>query len=135
MRYLWTTYHEDGHIIDQPEDDRYSKHDDTAEWNPSSFRDIQEYKSPVAVFHLLDNKTAKFYGVDLRTGHFFINRSNFTIENTPLSNRKLIYYREVERSYENGQLGEPKIVRYVMGYEGKNAEGKVEKKVIYIDGE
>ena len=28
--------------IKQPPDDRYSKHDDSADWNPSSYRDFLE---------------------------------------------------------------------------------------------
>lgn len=40
FHYLWTAIFADGTHIHQPPDDRYSKHDDMAEYNPSAFRDI-----------------------------------------------------------------------------------------------
>ena len=134
MRYLWKSYHEDGTIIEQPEDDRYSKHDDSVDWNPSAFRDVQDQESPVRVFQLLDSTAGESFSVNLKDGLFNCGRGYFSLENTPLKNRKLIYFREVEQAYENGQLGEANIVRYAIGYEGKNIEGKIEKKVIYING-
>lgn len=127
---LWEAYFEDGHYIYQPADDRYSKHDDTAEWNPSAFRDVLEYDSPVKGFAL------GRWTVDLQTGLFYDNEASpFSLEATPLTNRKLIYFRETQQDFNmDGEGGEPYVVRYAIGYEGKNDKGKIEKKVIYING-
>lgn len=133
MRYLWTAYFDNGDEIVQPIDDRYSKHDDSAEYNPSAFRDIQEHEGEVTYF-VLDDGDGNEYLVDLVTGTFTIESMDFSLEEEPLRDRKLIYYREMEADYVDGEMGEPRIVRYAMGYEGKNSEGKVIKKVIHIDG-
>ena len=42
MKYKWIANFKKKAII-QPDDDRYSKYDPEAEWNPSSFRDFQDY--------------------------------------------------------------------------------------------
>lgn len=136
MRLLWHCYFDNGESLKQPEDDRYSKHDDTSEWNPSAFRDILEHPAKPYWFTLEDS-LGFIAGVDLRHGRFAIGEGTedhwFSLEAEPLSTRKLIYFREVERDNIDGEWQEARIVRYVIGYEGKNAEGKTEKKVIYID--
>lgn len=133
MRLLWTAHFDDGNFIEQPEDDRYSKHDDNADWNPTAFKDIQEYDGNLAVFSLYDGEN-EFYSIDLRNGLFKTKNAKFSLEGTLLTDRKLIYFREMEQNFVNGQSDGPRIVRYAMGYEGKNSTGKVEKKVIYING-
>lgn len=129
---LWAAVFDDGHVICQPEDDRYSKHDDNASWNPSAFRDVLEYDGKL-VFFILDN-----VAVDIVNGLFCthpgkVTRQSFSLELEPLIERKLIYFRVTDRDYKNGVGQEPFIAKYVIGYEGKNAQGVVEKKVIYVD--
>lgn len=125
---LWTAVFKNGHTINQPEDDRYSKHDDTQSWNPSSFRDIQDYENiePLEVFRLGE------FMVNLRTGIFSVNSLDFTLEDEPLTNRKLIYYRVMESDWLGATMSEPRLIQYAIGYEGKNNKGKVEKKVMRI---
>lgn len=133
---LWTAYFDDGHAILQPVSDQYSKHDPDAEWNPSAFRDVLEYKGTLERFVLSDRilSGGHKYTVSLKEGCFYVNGTRFSLEETPLENRKLIYYREMIRDNINGEWQEAKINRYVIGYEGKDPEGKVKKKVIYING-
>jgi len=128
---LWEAFFNDGHSIQQPADDRYSKHDDSSGYNPSAFRDIQDYekKAALTIFILGDVQ------VSLSEGFFIINGVPVFLEDEPLTDRKLIYYRVMETSWTDGLQTEPKILKYAVGYEGKNSKGKVEKKVIYIDGE
>lgn len=125
---LWTAIFEDETVLKQPEDDRYSKHDDSKEHNPSAFRDIQEYPSKVAVFKLGD------WMVDLTTGDFLVDGVVFKLEDEPLTDRKLIYYRIMESDWLGSKMSEPRLLKYAIGYEGKNDKGKVEKKVVYING-
>jgi len=129
LKYLWTVVFEDGHIISQPADDHYSKHDDTAEWNPSAFRDIQDYdRSTVSMFSVGP------YQVSLKMGLFRNDFDNdYSLEDEPLIDRKLIYYREMQQDNVDGSISEPYVVRYAIGYEGKNSKGKIEKKVIYVE--
>ena len=135
---LWSVYFEDGHIIDQPEDDRYSKHDDTAEWNPSAFRDILEYddKSPIKFFELLDQRKVRggVYRVDLSTGGFSVDSAKFRMD-TDDAPRKLIYFRTMDRDNINGEWQEPRVVAYNFGYEYKNNKGKTVKRIITLDGD
>lgn len=131
---LWSAFFEDGHVIDQPEDDRYSKHDDKADWNPSAFRDVLEYKkAPLLHFALLGPANNDIYSVDLDEGTFRIGTKEMSLEVEPLENRKLIYYREMERRNVGGIWLEASVKRYALGYEGKDARGKVVKHVIFLD--
>ena len=43
LDWKWEARFLDGKVITQPDDDKYSKHDDSKEWNPSSYRDFLDY--------------------------------------------------------------------------------------------
>ena len=128
---LWSVVFQDGYIIDQPEDDRYSKHDDNAEWNPSAFRDIIDYeeKSPIGWFHLLADK--HIYAVNLQTGVFSIDGQEFKLDDDDAT-RKLIYFRTMEKNNVDGQWQEPSVVSYNFGYEYKNKSGRTVKRIITL---
>lgn len=134
MKYLWQATFEDGHQIKQPEDDRYSKHDNKLEYNPSAFRDILDYEvlSAVKRFDLL-NKGSDYvvFSVDLSTGEFVVGGRAIRLEdnNSQLTDRKLIYYRTMEKDLISGIQ---RCVAYNYGYEGKNSEGKVIKKIVSL---
>lgn len=138
LKYLWTAWFVDAHMIEQPANDQYSKHIEGAEHNPSAFRDVLDYErvSPIKWFAL--EGAGKWYSIDLCSGLFAATsddgtEAHFSLEDTPLSNRKLIFFRQVQMQTIDGVPQPPKVARYCLGYEGKNAEGKVEKKVIYIE--
>ena len=131
LKYLWTAIFEDGHRIDQPIDDHYSKHDPSQAHNPSSFRDILDYqeKSPVIEFSL--NSDTAHYGVNIKTGEFNIQDTIIHLEQPllNLADRKLIYYRTMRYDMITK---ERTIYAYNFGYEGKDCDGKIIKKVITI---
>ena len=148
LKYLWTGYFLDGKILEQPRDDKYSKHDDDAEHNPSAFRDLLDYMETSDLIYFDINDGTFAYGVDLPTGRFGINGTWFSIEEQyePLTDRKLVYYRAMKqdthlklRKEEDGTITDeshtdaPVIESYYFGYEGKNANGKLVTKVIRID--
>lgn len=130
FKYLWAAYFADGHIINQPQDDKYSKHDPEAEYNPSSFRDILDYeKKSKLVYFTLGN-----FSLDLKYGSISMGEDTreFTLDQPAeeLIDRKLIYYRTKRANLETG---EQYIYAYNFGYEGKHPEtGKIMKKVVTI---
>ena len=129
MKYLWVATFKDGHKIRQPNDDRYSKHDDSSDWNPSAFRDIQEYDSSLTYFELAG------YALDLETGLFYPPAGDaFSLESEPLKDRKLIYFREIEQSWVDGVDQGAETKRFAMGYAGIDKRNKVKTKVIYLNG-
>lgn len=132
---LWKAYFPNGASIFQNKDDRYSKHDDNAEHNPSAFRDILDYPLDPYWF-TLEDETKTVAGVDLSEGKFIVGPDYnwFSLESEPLTDRKLIYFRDINWEQIDGVTQDPYVVRYAIGYEGKNPEGKIEKKVLYIDG-
>jgi hypothetical protein len=98
LKYLWTARFKDGHIISQPKDDHYSKHNDTADWNPSAFRDIQEYqKAPLISFELVNTSIERDRTAVLLDDGSFVHLGNtsFKLEKPgeDIVDRKLIYYR------------------------------------------
>ena len=131
LTYLWEATFEDGNVIVQPQDDKYSKHDDNLSHNPSAFRDILDYaeKSPLAVFALKSDTS--IYAVRLTTGEIFVNGTIFSLEQTGsgLKDRKVIYFRTMSSTIDGLN---PQVVSYNLGYEGKNELGKVEKRIITI---
>lgn len=136
LKYLWRARFENGGAIDQPEDDRYSKHDDEAEHNPSAFRDILDYEkvSPLVWFELNGvGMEEKDYAVNLVHGVFVIDGNAIYLEqpNEELRDRKLIYFRTMRK---NLMTGEVECVAYNYGYEGKDDKGRVIKKVVTING-
>ena len=133
LKYLWEATYEDGHLLRQPVDDKYSKHDSSAEHNPSSFRDLQEYeqKSPLQFFALIGHDR-QVYAVNIETGEFFINGSVFMLDQPleELADRKVIYYRTQRMNMETG---EQYTYAYNFGYEGKHPEsGKIVKRIVTI---
>ncbi len=133
LKYLWTAYFQDGIFIEQTEDDRSKNHDENAEHNPSAFRDILDYGKPLKYFSLQSKDLVK-YEVDLVEGIFFVNGRELSLEEVPLKNRKLIYFREMRKQWIDGVEQEPFVSRYCFGYEGKDPDGKIQKKVIYLGG-
>lgn len=144
LKYLWTAYFKDNAAISQPADDRYSKHIEGAEHNPSAFRDVLDYAEKILLVGFMLSDGERFYYVDLVRAEFVIGFHNdmkfnigdskFHLEDTPLTDRKVIFFRQVRQDYIDGAAQEPYVARYCFGYEGKNAQGNVEKKVIYING-
>lgn len=140
LKYRWTAYFDDGTVLKQPEDDRYSKHVDGAEHNPSAFRDILDHEKIAKLIYFDLNDGTFAYGVDLPSGRFGINGTWFGLEpeDAPETKRKLIYYRVVDRDKvinfdtDEEQDKEPVIQAYCFGYEYKDAHGKNVQKVIQI---
>lgn len=142
LKYLWIALFANNHKIIQPANDQYSKHVEDAEHNPSAFRDILDYEetSPLTHFQLHKKDFYESYGVDVSRGEFWISNTEgtmplpFSLESEPLTDRKLIYFREVHLQTVGGVPQEPFVNRYCFGYEGKNKDGIIEKKVLYING-
>jgi len=142
LKYLWTAYFEDGKIISQPEDDRYSKHDDSFTHNPSAFRDLLDYEKVSKLIYFDINDGIFAYGVDLPSGRFGINGTWFSIEDqdAPLHSRKLVYLREVKQdSVFTGSVAAPKVdvqapvvTGYYFGFEGINPKGEKVTKTIKV---
>lgn len=135
FKYLWQARFANDGVISQPEDDRYSKHDDNAEHNPSAFRDIQEYEEstgvPLVQFSL-HGRDGDIYAVNLLTGEFFLNGTVFMLDQPleELKDRKLIYYRTQRMDL---QTGERYTHAFSFGYEGKHPDsGKIVKRIITI---
>lgn len=124
LKYLWTAFFEDGTIIKQPENDQYSKHDPSAEGNPSAFRDVldKEEESPLVMFLLASPENNSIIGVDLRTGRFTINNVEFDAhdQNLDLSNKelKIVFFREVRRDTIMGVADwkEKEVEHYINRY-------------------
>lgn len=125
---LWSAYFEDGTKLEQTGEDRSKDYVEGAEHNKSAFSDVLAYPSEIVSFSLGG------VTLDLLDGMFLVRGVWFSIELVPLKDRKLIYYRETERDMIDGVWQDAVIKRYAIGYEGKNPKGKVEKKVIFIDG-
>lgn len=139
LKYLWLAKFSDGHIITQPEDDRYSKHDDTADWNPSAFRDIQDYESSsglhVQQFCLVaKDDPAVVLNIDEGTlevsnGSPFATKFSLEKPGDALVNRQLIYYRTRTLDLISGKQY---IQSYTMGYKGTDHKGHVVERTITL---
>lgn len=145
FKYLWRANFIKKTITQHPED-KYSRHNPDAEYNPSSFRDFQNYfdghSGELISFELVGKD--KKYTVDLtrpwcpviycdeegRWGsekHTLIHR-----EKRPLRDVRIIYYRNMEATIVDGVFGEPRVVGYVLGYQGLDGNGNSRKKMITV---
>lgn len=132
--YLWTAIFADGTKIHQPSDDRYSKHDDTAEYNPSAFRDIldKQQESELIGFELKSVDGLHVCFLNMQSHSFVIDSNRIWLERPgeELTDIKLIYFRTMESSNINP---EPRVLAYNFGYAGKDVNsGKIVEKVITI---
>ena len=146
LKYRWIALFKKK-MIKQPLDDKYSKHDPTAEWNPSSFRDFQDYfdehQNDLELFHLISEDAD--YAVDLtdqgkpkiletkRGSHWGADKTVILHrEKRPLSDVRIIYYRKMEMKVINGQASSPEVVGYVLGYQGTDKNGNNRQKTITV---
>lgn len=147
FKYLWRANFIKKVITQHPED-KYSGYNPDAEWNPSSFRDFQNYfdKHPgeLLSFQLVGKDKVKVYTVDLtRTWSPIIycdeegrwGSEKHTViykEKRPLKDVRIIYYRSMEATIVNGVAGEPVVKNYVLGYQGIDENGCCRKKMISV---
>lgn len=129
LKYLWSAIFQDGTQIDQPADDRYSKHDDKAEGNPSAFRDVldKQKESKLVLFGLADAITKDLViAVNLTNGQFITESITFDAhpQNLDLSDKELqvVFHREVRRDTTMDENWEEKdenhyINRYFVGWQ------------------
>ena len=138
FKYLWIAEYADGNILAQPLDDRYTKHDDNLEHNPSSFRDLLDYEdvSPLVNFRLIKAPIPglplkEVASVDLGTGVFTLGDMEFMLERPLelLKDRQIIYFRTHRM---NMQTQEQYIHAYNFGYKGMDDNGKIVEKVVTI---
>ena len=132
--------------ITQHYEDKYSGYNPDAEWNPSSFRDFQNYfdghSGELLSFELVGDGIV--YKIDLsrpwspviysdernRWGydkHTLIHR-----EKRPLKDVRIIYYRKMEANVIDGLVGEPRVTGYVIGYQGLDKNGNNRQKTITV---
>lgn len=143
--YLWKATFENKVIAQHPKD-LYSKHDPDAEHNPSSFRDFQDYfdghSEELVKFELISRENT--FEVDLsepskpkisceRRGRWgSVSNTLLHKEKRPLSNIRIIYYRNMETTIVNGKVGKPRVLSYVLGYQGLDKNGNNRQKTITV---
>lgn len=135
LNWLWEARFLDGKVITQPEDDKYSKHDDSKDWNPSSYRDFLDYfdggKNKLLSFGIANKDSGDVVIVKLDEKKPYIfsyhdgdkNVNDLYHEMQELHDVQPIYYREMENTVVDGVFGEPNVVAYNVGYQGKNDTG------------
>jgi hypothetical protein len=95
--FLFTAEFEDGHIIEQTEQDV-----STIDPERSAFYDVLSYPSPLVRFTLGGDGVS--YGVDLTTGHFILDGVReirpFHPSELPFVNMQIFYARTVQQKLE-----------------------------------
>lgn len=125
LKYLFTAEYEDGSSYTQPEDDVSRLHKGDKDFTPSSFRDIDQDK--LVRFSLSDGTDT--YGVDLRTGEFFVNGKELSLHEQgfdPYAHKlRLIYFREVRKEFDVNMVEKDTYVnRYIFGWQTTDKDGK-----------
>lgn len=146
FKYLWRAVFKNKNILQDP-NDLYSKHDPFAEYNPSSFRDFQEYfdghNKELEAFELW-SEDAKYW-VDfskrgypeirvLKKGKNWASDKEVILyrEKRELSDLRVIYYRNMEATIVDGKFGEPRVLSYTLGYQGLDKNGNSRKKMVTV---
>ena len=136
LSWRWQARFADGKVICQPPDDKYSKHDDSKDWNPSSYRDFLDYfdggKKELLAFGIWNSEHHEviMVGFDLKKPYIVTYRNGDDrvkiVHDGPegLSDLQPIYYREMQNTVVDGKFGEPEVVAYNIGYQGKDKSGK-----------
>lgn len=138
MKFLFTAKFANGDIYHQGADD-VSIHDASR----SAYYDVVNYGSPVVQFFISNNTDE--YGVDLSTGHFFINGTEirpYTIDMLPLENVELFYAKrneaEIKGSYTMDGFHptgiKHKNISVLLGWKAKS-NGKDVERIMEIDND
>lgn len=131
----WQARFRDGKVIVQPDDDKYSKHDDSKDYNPSSFRDFLDYfnkdRNNLDSFGIVSNKEDKVVVVrfdenEIRLFTYKKGDKDVAVKKKceKLKNAQPIYFRKMENTSVNGVFGTPKVVSYTIGFQGTDKNGK-----------
>lgn len=138
LKYLWQATFQGApdskHVITQRADDRYSKHDDSLEQNPSSYRDFLDYfevhESDLRWFDLISAKTGKlcyrvrFWNIkpDITKAMNIADPYGEIIHDgkVAVTHCRPIYSRRVEHNLDTGKK---EILHYELGYTGKQDNG------------
>ena len=128
QRYKWQAIFADGERITQPNDDRYSKHDPTKEYNPSAFRDVEDKResTPLVAFVLRDiTDDSQAVLLDLEARIFYVNNMPLKlagdeqfIYDINCKPAELIYYRTMEQKMSDGS--KPTVKSHTIGYRYNN---------------
>ena len=145
FKYMWRAVFDKRTIVQHPQD-LYSKHNPAASWNPSSFRDFQDYMEKgtgtLQKFELIAERN--IYWIDLqdashpqiwgleRGKYGSIKKTLLHKEKRPLSNVRIIYYRQMTATIKDGQMSEPEVLSYVLGYQGLDKDGNNRQKKIVV---
>lgn len=146
FKYLWLANFKKKTIL-QDLEDKYSKHDPNAEYNPTSYRDFEDYfeghKEDLTTFELWGeenvfivdfNKPGKPSIRCIRKGKNWA-KDVLTIlyrEKRELHDIKPVYRRNMQADIVGGKLSTPKIASYSIGYEGLDQNGEKRKKIITV---
>lgn len=131
----WQARFKDGKVIVQPDDDKYSKHDDSKDFNPSSFRDFLDYfnkdRDNLESFGITNYKEDKVVVVrfdenEIRLFTYKKGDKDVVVKKKceKLENAQPIYFRKMENTSVNGVFGTPKVVSYTIGFQGTDKNGK-----------
>lgn len=146
LRWLFTAYFEDGHIIRQDMDDTSKTRTDGS---GSAFTDVLAYESPLIAFELGRVDDNQIVTVDLRSGAFIVNGTPLVAHNQyfePLKYKlELVYFRETridqntkqtvqeDGSIKEEKLGSPRhyVNRYFIGWKTE-VNGKEKQTTIAV---
>ena len=116
LKYLFQAEYKDGTIFNQNPLDTSA-----VDSKKSAFFDVKQ--DQLKLFHLIGNGNK--FTVNLEDGHFEVNGVPFAMHEEPLSNFRLIFFREHTHVYNVSSLQEQThTVVYLLGwqttYKGKN---------------
>lgn len=147
FKFLWKATFK-GKVICQHPDDKYSKFDPEASYNPSSFRDFLDYfeKKPdeLIKFELVSPTTSVIVELDDHPSKpcilmdaknkwgTYTKKSILHSEKRVLKDVRIIYYREMEAPIKDGVFGEPKVKSFVVGYQGLDENGNNRQKTVSV---
>lgn len=136
LNYLFSAFFADGAIISQEQDDASKTQE-----GKSAFTDVLEKskESELEQFSLVGRTEESdiVIIIDLNRGRFYFNGIDVSLEDRdyPLTNRKVIYFREVLQHTTANEGTQPAYVnRTFVGYEGKDSKGRVIKRIINLNG-
>lgn len=122
LKYLYTATYEDGSTYVQTADDKSIFEPDTR----SCFTDVLRLAEKKRLISFVlkqiteDGSKGDEYGVDLRDGHFEINGVAFRMHEYPISDIKLVYFRQHKVDFLQSRTADTEIshnVVYRMGWQ------------------
>jgi len=129
LKYLFVAFFDDGTCLRQTPEDKSSLDPEKR----SQFYDVLQKPEKLTSFHLCPPGVSEcICGVDLEDGHFTLYGTDFLMHQEPLTDFKIIFFRQHDHNTNIAGKELAHVVVYQIGWKARNQRGEEVQRVMEI---